>query len=98
METIIPVEIPINQFVILNVKPNAWNLLLLVSLGIQKGDKIKLIEVDSVGDPTGRNKFGTVIFLSTLNAIKFDDTLSLYYVDVDFGIGFRRIGSTFYVG
>lgn len=98
METIISVEVPINRFEILSVMPNAWQLLLQVSLGVVKGDKIRLIEIDGVGSPTGNNKFGTVVFVNVLGVLNFDVSLRLNYIEVDFGIGFRRIGSTFYVG
>lgn len=47
-------QVAINRFVILDLKPNNWLILVNGSWLIQKGDTLKVVEVDSLGIPTGR--------------------------------------------
>lgn len=59
-----PINIHINQFELLLLPPYSWKVLVLKSWGLQKGDKIKYIEVNSVELPTGRELIGLIDCLS----------------------------------
>lgn len=55
-----PINIKQNQFTLLLLPPYSWKVLVQVVWNLKVGDKIKMIEVDSVELPTGRELIGLI--------------------------------------
>ena len=58
------INIKQNQFTLLLQNPYSWKVLIEKSWGLQKGNNIKYIEVDSLGHTTGRDLIGLIYFIS----------------------------------
>ena len=92
---IYPINIKQNQFTLLNKKPYSWQRIVPLTAGLSKGDKIKLIEVDSMDVPTGNELIGVVKFLSNGDLIVSNNKDVLVFCqDVSESIGSLSIGSS----
>ncbi len=59
------IEVKSNQFVYLVPPCLAWQALVPISVGLQRGDSVKYIEVDNLGVPTGLSVIGDVVSVSS---------------------------------
>jgi hypothetical protein len=92
---IYPVNIKSDQFILLKKKPYSWQIILPLTAELSKGDKIKLIEVNSINVPTGNELIGVVKFLSNGDLIVSNNKDVLVFCqDVSESIGSLSIGSS----
>ena len=92
---IYPINIKINEFELLTIKPFSWQRIIPLTAGLNKGDKIKLIEVDNSMNPTGREMIGVVKFLSNGDiVINNNSDVLVYCENVSESVGNASIGSS----
>jgi len=70
-----------DRFTNLASGPSATMLVLLVSLGIQKGDTLYIYEIDSLGVRTGNYGFGTVEKIASGQFYNLPDIYNQYYIN-----------------
>jgi hypothetical protein len=89
----------IDQYEALIRRPFAWEVLGLKSWGLIKNDVIKYIEVDSLNNPTGREKLGVVKFVGSNEVVYKDKLQTVYYCDkIQEEIGNAIVGVSLIVG
>jgi hypothetical protein len=84
---------------IISTKFTQLSLLIDVSVNLVKGDNIKIVEVDALGNPTG--SFFIVTFQYRFSGDEYlnnGDACMCVCIKVNLGIGSMIIGSTFIVG
>jgi len=91
------IEVKANRFLILQTKPNAWQMVVNKSLGINKDDTINVIEVGKFNAPTGRNRVGKVYFVGSPSYFIYEDNNEIIYITCALGIGFDRLGTSFII-
>lgn len=92
---IYPVNIKSDEFVLLQKKPYSWQRIVPLTAGLIPGDKIKLIEVNSINVPTGNELIGVIKFLSNSDLIVSNNKDVLVFCqDVSESIGSLSIGSS----
>ena len=91
------IEVKADRFLILQTKPNAWQMVVDKTLGINKDDTINVVEVTSSGVKTGRNRVGKVYFVGSPSFFIYEDNNELIYITCALGIGFDRLGTSFII-
>ncbi len=88
----------IGQFEALIRNPKAWQVLGLISWGLIRGDEIKYIEVDSLNNPTGRDRIGVVFYVGSGDIEINQGTSTFYYCqDIQTVVGEAIIGRSLIV-
>jgi len=91
------IEVLTDRFLILQKKPNAWQLVVDKDLNVVKGDTINVVEVDALGQRTGRNRIGKVYFVGSPLGFEYTDNNEMAFITCALGIGFDQIHSSFLV-
>jgi hypothetical protein len=91
------IEVKHNRFSILQQKPNAWQMIIDKTLGININDTVNVVELNSLGVKTGRNRVGKVYFVGSPSFFNFEDNNEIIYITCALGIGFDRIGTSFLI-
>ena len=73
-----PVSLKVFDF--LAGRPFGWHLYIARSVGVVKGDLIKVIETDVDAIPTGNEMDGLVVFPSCSGEVFYDEYLDLMFV------------------
>ena len=91
------IEVKADRFLILQTKPNAWQMVVDKTLGINKDDTINVVEVTSSGVKTGRNRVGKVYFVGSPSFFIYEDNNEIIYITCALGVGFDRLGTSFII-
>ena len=91
------IEVKEDRFLILQTKPNAWQMVVDKTLGINKDDTINVVEINNSGVKTGRNRVGKVYFVGSPSFFIYEDNNDIIYITCALGIGFDRLGTSFIV-
>lgn len=70
----------INYYSFLSSNPKGWELLFDVGTYISKNDTVDVIEVDSVGTPTGNVMSGIVVYVGCNDVFSFVNKSLLVYI------------------
>ena len=70
----------VNYYSFLLGHPRAWQLVMSSVLTIKRGDSIKVIEVDSAGNPTGNVMYGDVLYVHCNNVFTYSTNDRLVHV------------------
>ena len=82
-----------NQFVLLAQKPFAWSVLVPKSVGLDRGDIIKYIEVDSLNVPTGAELTGVIKYVAVGDVyVNNGSSIYVFCSNVSEGIGTAAVG------
>lgn len=73
----------VNYYSFLQGAPTAWELLFPILSGINRGDTVNVIEVDSSGSPTGNSMTGTVVYVRSNDFWDYRSKSTLVFVIPD---------------
>lgn len=71
---------PVNYYSFLSSNPKAWELLFSFGTSISKSDTVDVIEVDSLGTPTGNVMSGIVMYVGCNDVFSFVNKSLLVYI------------------
>jgi hypothetical protein len=91
------IEVKQNRFAILQTKPNAWQLVIDKTLGVVKNDTVNVVEINSVGVRTGRNRVAKVYFVGSPIEFTFRDDHEIIFLTCALGVNFDSIGNSFII-
>lgn len=69
-----------NYFSFLSGSPKAWQLIFAQDVEVNRGDTVKVIEVDVNDNPTGNELTGIVEYTSTNNTFTYNDKSKLTHI------------------